>query len=176
MLKSFNRFKPQRGMGTIDIMVSMVIVSLVIAAIVAVIGVLRSRAEVQNAVTQHNALYTGVQQMYSADPNYIGASNTRTLASGTAVPKVMRSAANDDIKHVWAIEDTGVLVSESDNGLTFTITYTDIPGEVCSEFANSIRETAQQSFVNTAEVLDANGVADNCVQDQDDNQLDFVYN
>lgn len=171
-----NYYKKQKGMGTVDIMVSMVIVSLIIAAIVAVTGLLRSRAEIQNAVTQHNALYTGVQGMYTADPNYLGVSNTRALSSGTTVPKVMRSDDNSDIKHVWSVVDSGVLIAESDNGLTFTVTYTDIPGEVCSEFTNAIRETAQQTFVNTTEVSSSNDVADNCTIDDDTNQVDFVYN
>lgn len=165
----------QQGFSIIDLMLWFTIFGGLIGMIVGIANMLMSRTEIQNASIQHAALVSGVQSMYGLDPTYTGISNTRVLVSQTAVPKKMRGADADSIKHTWSQDGVGVEIAAVNEGQSFAIAYTLVPADVCVEFVNSVREGAAEVSVNDVVVVEGNDVADNCL-DTDDNAVAFTYN
>lgn len=168
--------RAQKGFSIFDISVGLAIIGILLGTIFGLTQLLQDRGEINNAQTQHQALYTGVQSMYAADPTYTGVNNERVLQSQTAVPKKMRGTGTENIKHTWSQDGQGVVIAATNGGQTFAITYTNIPGDVCVEFTNAIRESTLNTTINSVAVNDGNDVADNCDASIDTNTIVAEYN
>ena len=165
-MKNGNTNVKQRGFGIIEIMIVLAIVGAIIGGVLAMGGNLTAGSEVNTAVAQHNALYTGIQKMYYEEPAYTGVTVAGVLTSETAVPAKMRSTDNTTIKHIWSQTQDDVSIVASNEGQSFDITYANIP--LCVEFVNGVRSTAQAVFVGGSEVFTTSEITTACSEEASD--------
>lgn len=172
----FSRAGVQKGFSVVDMAIGMAILAGLMVWIFQTGGNLTGRTEISTASSQHSALRDGVLQMYSDDATFAGLDNVVALNSHLAVPKKMRGTGEDGIKHIWSRDGKGIDLSVTDGGQTFTITYDNIPGNVCNEFVNSIRPSALYTQMAGTAIESPVDVSENCDDEADTNSVAFTYN
>ncbi|MFM0299034.1 type 4 pilus major pilin [Paraburkholderia sediminicola] len=118
----------QRGASLLEAIAYLGIAALVVIGAIALLTSAFSSANTNAVSEQISAIQTGVKKLYSGqNASYSGLTNT-VLASAGVFPASFSPASDGSVTNTWNGTVTVAVASSPDE---FTITYTDVPQNVC---------------------------------------------
>ena len=124
---------------------------------------------INDAMTNLQLINTKVNELYSYSPDFTGLDAEKLIRSGNA-PSGMINSSRDGLRSYWGVIRLGPTNSDSGTDNTFSVTFENVPSEVCQKLGIIIAGsgTPWQS-------LDIDGSLHDSIDNQDDNIVDFLF-
>ncbi|KVL09771.1 type 4 pilus major pilin [Burkholderia ubonensis] len=121
------RHRKQRGASLLESIAYLGVAAIVIVGAIALLGSAFSSANTNRLAEELNAIQTGTKKLYMGQVNNYGnASLNANLIAAKVFPGTLPTDSKDVVSNAW-----GGTVTVTGTGQTFTVTYTQVPRDVC---------------------------------------------